>query len=268
VAEAAPEPGVDPALADAVAGIVREAAQVAMARWRTDFARWEKEPGSPVCEVDLDVDRMLRARLEALLPDAGWLSEETADNPDRLARRRVWVVDPIDGTRDYIRGRAGWCVSVALVEDGRPVIALLDAPARDETWRAVAGGAATLNGAALTSGTRDVLAGARVPVDALPKADRILSAVEKPNSIALRIAMIAADRADLVATLRWGNEWDIAAAVLIAERAGASVTDALGQPLMFNKPNPSAFGVLVSTAGIHDAAVAHLAERARAAVAG
>jgi myo-inositol-1(or 4)-monophosphatase len=78
--------------------------------------------------------------------------------------------------------------------------------------------------------------------------------------------MIAADRADLVATLRWGNEWDIAAAVLIAERAGASVTDALGQPLAFNKPDPSAFGVLVSTAGIHEAAVAHLAERARAAV--
>ncbi|WP_082450099.1 3'(2'),5'-bisphosphate nucleotidase CysQ [Sphingomonas sp. Leaf231] len=254
------------ALSDAVAAIAREAAQMAMSRWRTDFARWEKEPGSPVCEVDLDVDHMLHARLCALLPDAGWLSEETADNPDRLSRRRVWVVDPIDGTRDYIRGRAGWCVSVALIEDGRPVIGVLDAPARDEVWRATADGDATCNGAVVTVGGRDVLPGARVPVDALPKADRDLTAVEKPNSIALRVAMVAADRADLVATLRWGNEWDIAAAVLVASAAGASVSDALGAPLAFNKADPRAYGVLVSTPGIHDAAVARLSGRVRAAL--
>ena len=239
---------------------------MALARWHTDFARWEKAPGSPVCEVDLDVDQMLHERLSALLPDAGWLSEETADKPDRLQRRRVWVVDPIDGTRDYIRGRAGWCVSVALVEDGRPVIGVLDAPARGEVWRALAGQGATLNGTAIAAGGRDELPGARVPVDALPKADRDLVAVEKPNSIALRIAMVAADRADLVATLRWGNEWDIAAAVLVAEEAGARVSDALGLPLLFNKPDPRAYGVLTSTAGIHDAAVQRLSVRARAAI--
>lgn len=253
-------------LADAVAAVAREAGQMALARWRTDFARWEKEPGSPVCEVDLDVDRMLHARLGALLPEAGWLSEETADHPARLARRRVWVVDPIDGTRDYIRGRTGWCVSIALIEDGQPVLGVLDAPARGEVWRAAAGEAATLNGAAVRAGARDVLAGARVPVDALPKVDRDLTAVEKPNSIALRVAMVAADQADLVATLRWGNEWDIAAAVLVAEAAGAAVSDALGAPLVFNKADPRAYGVLVSTAGIHDAAVARLAGRVTAAL--
>ena len=73
---------------------------MALARYGTDFRRWEKTPGSPVCEVDIDIDRMLKARLSALLPDAGWLSEETADNPARLARDRLWVVDPIDGTRE------------------------------------------------------------------------------------------------------------------------------------------------------------------------
>ncbi|PSJ19848.1 3'(2'),5'-bisphosphate nucleotidase CysQ, partial [Halomonas sp. ND22Bw] len=87
-----------------MAAIVREASSLASSRFHTDFARWEKSGGSPVCEVDLAVDRLLKERLSALLPDAGWLSEETADRPDRLARRRVWVVDPIDGTRDYIRG--------------------------------------------------------------------------------------------------------------------------------------------------------------------
>ncbi|WP_019516364.1 3'(2'),5'-bisphosphate nucleotidase CysQ [Sphingomonas sp. Mn802worker] len=254
------------ALAEAVAAAAREAAAMAMARWRTDFARTEKSDGSPVCEVDLDVDRMLHARLSALLPQAGWLSEETADNPERLSARYVWVVDPIDGTRDYVRGRSGWCVSVALVEEGRVVIAVLDAPARGEVWRAMAGGGATLNGAPTRAGERGEITGARVPADALPKVDRDLTAVEKPNSIALRMAMVAADRADLVATLRWGNEWDIAAAALVAEEAGASITDALGRPLRFNKPAPRAFGVLTSTRGIHAAAVERLSARARAAI--
>jgi len=237
---------------------------MALARWRTDFRRWEKEPGSPVCEVDLDVDRMLRARLAALDPEAGWLSEETADKPDRLARRRVWVVDPIDGTRDYIRGRTGWCVSIALVEDGRPIVAVLDAPARRERWHAAAGRGAWRNGVRLTASRRDMLPGARFPADALPKADRDLTLVDKPNSIALRIAMIAADEADLLTTLRWGNEWDIAAAVLIAAEAGATATDALGGMLAFNKPDPRAFGVLIAAARIHAAAVRRLAPRASA----
>jgi len=237
---------------------------MAFARWRTDFRRWEKEPGSPVCEVDLDVDRMLRSRLTALLPDAGWLSEETADAPDRLARRQVWVVDPIDGTRDYIRGRPGWAVSIALVEDGRVIIGVLDAPARDEAWYAAVGRGACRNGKPLAVGKHAALAGARVPADVLPRTDREFVAVAKPNSIALRIAMVAADQADLVATLRWGNEWDIAAAVLIATEAGAAATDALGQPLTFNKADPQALGVLISTPQLHTAAVDRLASRAAA----
>jgi len=208
------------------------------------------------------VNTLLRTRLEALLPEAGWLSEETVDTVDRLGRRYVWVVDPIDGTRDYIRGRAGWAISVALVEDGRPIVAVLDAPARGEVWIAVAGHGATLNGDAICVGDRSIFPGSRVPTDALPKVDSDLVLVEKPNSIALRIAMVAADRADLVATLRWGHEWDIAAAVLIAAEAGATVSDALGQPLAFNTPTAQAFGVLATTPGIHTAAVDRLRERA------
>ena len=255
------------ALADAVARIAADAGRMALARCGGDVGRRDKADGSPVCDVDLDVDRMLRGSLSALLPEAGWLSEETADGPDRLGRERVWVVDPIDGTRDYVRGRRGWCVSIALVEGGRPVIGILDAPARGEVWRAVAGGGATLNGEAIRAGDRTDLVGARVPADALAKADRgVFVAVEKPNSIALRIAMVAADRADLLATLRWGNEWDIAAATLIAREAGGRATDALGAPLGFNKPDPTAFGVLVAAAGVHGAAVARLGERARTVI--
>ncbi len=250
-------------LIDAVAGIAAEAGALALRRAGEDYRRWEKSPGNPVSDIDLEVDKLLRARLSALLPEAGWLSEETADNADRLACHRLWVVDPIDGTRDYIRGRSGWAVSIALVEAGRVVLGALDAPAIGDRWRAVAGIGAWRNGAPVRCGTRDRLAGARVPFDQLPREDMDLTIVPKPNSIALRIAMVAADEADLVATLRWGYEWDVAAATLIAAEAGAAVSDAFGAPLAFNTPSAQAFGVVVSTPGIHAAAIDRLAGRAK-----
>jgi myo-inositol-1(or 4)-monophosphatase len=247
---------------EAVSAIVREAGGIAAARCGTDYRRWEKAPGHPVCEIDLEVDSFLRQRLAALDPEAGWLSEETLDSSDRMERRRLWVVDPIDGTRDYLRGRPGWCVSVALVEERTPLVAVLDAPARGEHWKAQKGLGAWRNGERLRVSGRDRLAGARVPTDQLPQVDRDLAPVAKPNSIALRIAMVAAGEADLVATLRWGFEWDIAAAALIAAEAGATVSGALGQPLAFNSASGEAFGVLVSTPGIHAEAVERLRERA------
>ena len=243
-----------PELARAVAAIAAEAGRLAMRLWETDFRRWEKSPGNPVCAVDLEVDAMLRQNLGGLLPEAGWLSEETIDNPARLNAARVWVVDPIDGTRDYLRGRTGWCVSVALVEDGQPVIGVLDAPARDEIWVAERGRGAFRNGAPIHASSRATLPGARVPADQLPKADRDLTPVAKPNSIALRMAMVAAGEADLLATLRWGNEWDSAAGARLAREAGPAVTHAFGQPPAFNTPSAQAFGVLASAAAIHVAA--------------
>lgn len=232
---------------------------MAHAKSSQDFRRWEKAGGEPVCEIDLAVDRMLRERLLAIDPSAGWLSEESVDDKARLGAERVWVVDPIDGTRDYMRGRPGWAVSVALVEAGRPVVAMLDAPARGERWTAVAGEGAWRNGVAVAVKPRSVLAGARVPADHLPRRDADLVTVAKPNSIALRIAMVAAGEADLVATLRWGREWDIAAAALIATEAGAVVTDAFGSALVFNSPSAEAFGLLVSAPGIHEAARTRIA---------
>nr|WP_208411753.1 3'(2'),5'-bisphosphate nucleotidase CysQ [Sphingomonas naasensis] len=251
-----------------VAEIAADAGRFAIKLWNTDFRRWEKAPGNPVCAVDLEVDGMLRYRLGELLPDAGWLSEETIDSAARLDADRIWVVDPIDGTRDYLRGRPGWAVSIALVDKGRPVLGVLDAPAREEVWVAEAGNGAFRNGERLRVAARSELAGARVPADQLSKVDHDLVMVAKPNSIALRIAMVAAGEADLLATIRWGNEWDIAAAVLLAGEAGAAVSDAFGRPLAFNTPDAQAFGVLATAPGIHAAAVERLRERAEAAVGG
>ena len=253
---------------DAVIAAVEEAAALAFGHWRDGAAPnarvWEKSKGHPVCDADLAVDALLKQRLSAIIPNAGWLSEETADNEDRLGQRLIWCVDPIDGTRDYIRGRSGWCVSVALIADGKPMFAIMAAPATKQLWVAAAGQGVRCNGKLLSGSKRTDFSGARVPADELPKMDSDLVIVEKPNSIAMRMTMVACDRADLVATLRWGNEWDIAAAHLVAAEAGAVVTDAIGGILRYNKPKPLDFGLICCAPGIHVAAVARLAARANA----
>jgi myo-inositol-1(or 4)-monophosphatase len=253
---------------DAAVKAVVEAGDLALSSWREgaapNSAIWEKTKGHPVTEIDLAVDALLKERLAGLAPNIGWLSEETVDHPDRLSMSRQWLVDPIDGTRDYIRGRTGWCVSVALAEGSGIAFAAIYAPATRQLWVAAKGGGATCNGDRLFASSREKFRGSRVPTDGLPKADRDLEMVDKPNSIAMRMAMVACDRADLVATLRWGHEWDIAAAHLIAEEAGAVVTNALGEPIRYNKREPMDFGLICCAPGIHDAAVERLRERAGA----
>ena len=250
----------------AVIAATCEAADLAMASWREgevpDTKVWEKSKGNPVCDIDLAVDALLKQRLTAILPEAGWLSEETVDDPERLNSHSVWVVDPIDGTRDYVRGRTGWCVSVALVEGGEPIFAVMAAPAQNKLWVAAAGEGVTCNGEPLISSKRTGFAGIRVPADDQLKLSSDIEKVKKPNSIAMQMTMVACDRADLVATVRWGNEWDIAAAHLVAQEAGALVSNALGKPIFYNKREPLDFGLICCAPGIHGAAVERLAERA------
>jgi myo-inositol-1(or 4)-monophosphatase len=251
---------------DAVIAAVKEAAELAHRQWREGAVPnakvWEKSKGNPVSDIDMAVDLLLHKRLGAILPDAAWLSEETVDDPVRLGADRLWLVDPIDGTRDYVRGRSGWCVSVALIERGLPLFAVMAAPAQAKLWVAQTGQGTTCNGERLVASNRLDFPGSRVPTDDLPKIDRDLIMVEKPNSIAMRMTMVACDRADLVATLRWGHEWDIAAAHLVAQEAGAIVTNATGDAIRYNKPKPLDFGLICSAPGIHGAAVDRLSERA------
>jgi myo-inositol-1(or 4)-monophosphatase len=251
---------------NAIIAATQEAADLAQRHWRKDAPPdaklWEKSKGNPVCDIDLAVDYLLQKRLSAILPEAAWLSEETADDPVRLGARQLWLVDPIDGTRDYIRGRSGWCVSVALIENGAPIFAVMAAPAQDKLWVARAGHGTTCNGERLTASIRRDFTGSRVPADELPQMDQDLVKVEKPNSIAMRMTMVACDRADLVAALRWGNEWDIAAAHLVAQEAGAIVTNATGGAIYYNKPVPADFGLICSAPCIHAAAVERLSSRA------
>ena len=251
---------------DAVIAATQEAAALAFNSWRSgavpDTKVWDKSNNNPVSDIDMEVDALLTERLRAILPEAAWLSEETIDDPTRLDARLLWLVDPIDGTRDYVCGRSGWCVSVALVADGQPVFAVMAAPAQGKLWVAASGEGVTCNGERLACSIRQDFTGSRVPADDLPRLYRDLVTVEKPNSIAMRMTMVACDRADLVASLRWGNEWDIAAAHLVAQEAGAVVTDAFGKPIVYNKREPLDFGLICCAPDIHDAAVERLAERA------
>lgn len=251
---------------DAVIAATQEAAALAFNSWRDgavpDTKVWDKSKNNPVSDIDMEVDALLTNRLRGILPEAAWLSEETVDDPARLDARLLWLVDPIDGTRDYVRGRSGWCISVALVADGQPVFAVMAAPAQSKLWVAANGEGVTCNGERLSGSTRQDFTGSRVPADDLPRLDRDLVTVEKPNSIAMRMTMVACDRADLVASLRWGNEWDVAAAHLVAQEAGAVVTDALGKPIVYNKREPLDFGLICCAPDIHGAAVERLSERA------
>lgn len=231
---------------------VEEAAALAARIFRTDFESWAKKAGDPVTEADYAVDALLKERLLGARPDYGWLSEETADSPERLERSRVWVVDAIDGTRDFLRGRPGWAVSVALVEDGEPVLAALTAPERGHIYFAERGSGATLNGAALAVRACDALEGCRAPVDQGTLAGTVrVERVDKPNALALRLAMLAAGEADAVFQTKIVREFDIAAAVLIAAEAGALVTDTRGEALRFNQAKPVFGGLAAAHPALH-----------------
>ncbi len=138
-----------------LADIVRDAGRLALSMWRTELKNWTKGVSSPVSEADIAVNDLLEKALRSATPDYGWLSEESADDAQRLDRRLVWIVDPIDGTRAYLAGREDWCVSVALVEQASPVLAAVFAPASEEFFFAIRGKGATLNGLSVqaTTGT-------------------------------------------------------------------------------------------------------------------
>src|SRR5476651_711930 len=126
---------------------MREAGALALSLFRTELRNWTKGASSPVSEADIAVNDLIEKHLRSATPEYGWLSEESADDEQRLGKRLVWIVDPIDGTRGYLAGREDWCVSVALVEDASPVLAAVFAPASDEFFFAARGQGAVRNAA-------------------------------------------------------------------------------------------------------------------------
>jgi myo-inositol-1(or 4)-monophosphatase len=195
-----------------------------------------------VTNADLAVDKQLRSELLSARPNYGWLSEETADDRSRLSSRRAFVVDPIDGTIAYVKDRPYWAVSVAVVEDGQPVVGVLHVPAMGETFVAEAGAGARLNGEPIRTPDRSSLDGAALLADARylrrpgwPEPWPEDLRIETRNSVAYRMALVACGGFDAVVAISAKCDWDLAASDLIVREAGGLATDHLGRGFAYNQ---------------------------------
>lgn len=250
-------------LAGRIAEIVVDAGAIAARLFDCGGAkRWTKADDSPVTEADIAVDRYLAANLPPLVPGSGWLSEETADTPERLDRRHVWIVDPIDGTRAFVEGVPEWVVSVALVEDGRPVAGVVHNPVSGLTHAATLGGGATRNGAPLRVADSPDLAGVRAG------GTRSLIAPLKPHGVvegawiyalANRLVRVADGTLEAALARPDAHDWDIAAAHLILNEAGALLTGFAGEKLAYNVRSTRQPGLVAAAPRRHAALIAALA---------
>jgi myo-inositol-1(or 4)-monophosphatase len=233
------------------------AGEMALVRRTANLHFEAKADGSPVSEADLAIDRWLCETLTAARPGYGWLSEETVDHPDRMARERLFIVDPIDGTRDYLRGRPWWGVSIAVVEAGRPIAGVVFAPDRKETFAAAVGEGARLNGVPIQASAAEALEGAVMIADRrmIEHPDWPIPwpamRLESRNSVAYRLCAVACGAADAALVMSAKCEWDLAAADLIAREAGCVVTDHKGGPIAYNRPAARQPSLICAAPGLH-----------------
>jgi myo-inositol-1(or 4)-monophosphatase len=231
--------------------IVREAGALALSLFRTELKNWTKgASSSPVSEADIAVNELLERRLKSATPDYGWLSEESVDDERRLEQRRVWIVDPIDGTRGYLAGREDWCVSVALVEDAAPILAAVFAPASDEFFFAMRGGGARRNDVpifATSGGEFDFsrIAGPKPVAERLNPSAGEITLHPRIASLALRLCRVAQGNLDAAFAGGQSRDWDLAAANLIVQEANGIMTSLSGDRILYNRRDVI-HGVLVA----------------------
>jgi len=241
------------------------AGRIARRHFKANPKVWDKGGGQgPVTEADLEIDRMLRHELLAARPDHGWLSEESEDNPDRLRARRVFIVDPIDGTRSFVAGRETFAHSLAIAEAGKVVVGVVHLPLLGLTFEASMGAGAACNGKALPKLRDARLQDARIlaarPQMAPERWPGGVPPVERHfrSSLAYRLCLVAGGEFDGMVTLRDAWEWDIAAGDLICREAGAVVTSRDGAALTFNTDPPTCPGILAASPSVHAGLMAHM----------
>ncbi len=241
--------------------LLKEAAQRGGAcamKWFADpGAVEEKSPGNPVTRADLEIDALLHDFLRAARPGYGWLSEERRDDGSRLGKGRTFVVDPIDGTKAFIRGQPHFCICLAIVEAGRPVSAVVFNPAQNELYSARAGGGAFCNGAAVHVSSRRTLEGAKMLVPDGLLASRLWAGkwpvvrTGSRNSIAYRMVLVASGRWDAALDMKPKSDWDLAAADLVASEAGACVTGLDGKMFRYDQSSSRKSGVICAGPALH-----------------
>lgn len=221
---------------------------------------WNKAPGDPVTDADIAVNTLLATRLHDARPDYGWVSEESAPEQDRRNLERVWVVDPIDGTRAYMREQDPyWCIGVAVVENGQAVVGIIYAPELDALYEARLGGGAYLNGELLRVSGVSTEEGCRLitnkglvqhPDWREPWPD-LTVADPKPNATLLRLALVADGTWDAALVLFRKSDWDLAAGTILVQEAGGEATTHLGEPFQFNGPVPAQRSVIAAGKHLH-----------------
>jgi myo-inositol-1(or 4)-monophosphatase len=225
---------------DAAEQAARNAGAVVMGLFRGKFDVQEKTKNNPVTTADLEANRIIRERILKSFPSDGWLSEEDQDDATRLALARVWVVDPIDGTKEFIEGVPQFAISIGLVVDGRPKVAVVFNPAKERLYKAADGQGAFLNDTAIRVSVRSEIDGARLLVSRSEPQKRFQVFVDRcrirpVGSIAYRLAKVAGGDGDGTLTFRTIHDWDVCAGALIVEEAGGKVVDGEGRPLTFNR---------------------------------
>lgn len=219
--------------------------------FRTNLKTWTKDISSPVTEADIAIDTFLAQALSGARPDYGWLSEEQVDTTARLGHSRVFVIDPIDGTRGFIKGEDTWSISLAVIENGMPIAGVVYAPARDEMYAAALGGGATLNGqplrATFRQGAERVIPGPTAVHKELAGAGIAYRHGPSYPSLAYRLVQVARGTLDAAVARRGAQDWDIAGADIILSEAGVQITDVCAGRPVYNR-DVTRHGALAATA--------------------
>jgi myo-inositol-1(or 4)-monophosphatase len=253
---------------DLLTAAAKEAGKIATRYSGKTAKTWHKPDDlGPVTEADLAVNDMLHATLGGARPDYGWLSEESEDSATRLTQNKVFIVDPIDGTRSFIEGADTWAHSLAIAENGVVTAAAVYLPLKGKLYSAAAGRGAFLNGAPIRASGRSDLTGATM-IAAKPnfhptnwRGQKVpdVKRAYRP-SLAYRLSLVAEGRFDAMLTLRDSWEWDIAAGDLILREAGAITSDKRGHALRFNNPYPQVKGVVAAAPGLYADLAGRLAQ--------
>ena len=251
----------------------REAAHRAgeklLSYYTSRYAIEHKSAGHPVTTADIEANAVLQEILLGAFPESGWLSEESADDGKRLDKEWVWIVDPLDGTREFIEGVDEFAVSVALVRGAEPGLAVTYNPAAGRFTHGSRGGGTFQNGRPVRVTDRARLNGASVVASRSETRRGLFAGFEDilritpTGSIAHKLAEVAGGRADLTVSLAPKNEWDVCAGVLLAEEAGARVTDLDGRPFAFNQPDTLRNGVIAANPSLYPELFRLVAEHRR-----
>jgi len=220
----------------------KEAGAIIMEYYKADYEIHDKGYHNPVTTADHAADSLIKEMLTESCPDYGWLSEETVDSPDRLSKERVWVVDPLDGTKEFIEGVPQFVVSIAIVENGEPVVGVLYNPVTKDTFAAAKGEGAFLNDKPIHCVTKDSV-GDMVILNSRSETRRGLwepfantfGELRAIGSVAYKLGLTAAGKADIFASLRPKNEWDICAGNCIINEAGGKLIDLNGNIRRYNQ---------------------------------